>query len=75
MKRYGVEYRFEGCCCVFHVLAEDWADAEARLAAIRRSGEVYGEIIAEIPANSLTLPFAALWVRLRCWWNNRRLPS
>lgn len=47
---FGVEYELGGKQYSFHLVAYDWADAEAKVTAIRESGRVYGQIYSEVPA-------------------------
>jgi hypothetical protein len=59
-------YRHKGSEWTIKIMAEDFADAEARLAAIHFA-TVDGEVFDEIPWS----PTAGLYVRLLCWWRNR----
>lgn len=47
MSRFGLSYRHEGRFWAFSVWAYGWADAEARVAAIRESLTIDGEIVAQ----------------------------
>ena len=59
-----VSYRFDGGEYSFSFPAEDWADAEAKLRAIRSTATLTGWPSFGVPANSLTLPLAAIFARL-----------
>jgi extradiol dioxygenase family protein len=45
-----VEYDFEGHQFSFHLQAYSWEDAEAKVAALRQSAKVYGQMHSVIPA-------------------------
>lgn len=47
---FSVEYDFAGAEYVTQVWAYDMADADARVAAIRNSARVAGQLYSEIPA-------------------------
>jgi|GEM_PF-3394096 hypothetical protein len=72
---YGVAYRRKGREYSFQIWAESWEDAEDRLRSIAMTGRVYGSNLETVPANSLTLPFAALWASLTVRWRNWRRGS
>lgn len=44
---FGVEYTFEGNQFTFHLIAYSFEDADAKVAAIRDSAKVYGQIFSE----------------------------
>lgn len=67
-----VDYAHRGRRYSFHLWAEGWDDAEARLRSIAFTGQVVGSDAVEIPTNAVTLPVDGLIVRLCCWWRNRR---
>jgi hypothetical protein len=50
VKRFIIDYLHFGTPYSVYVEAKSWNDAEHRLAAIVRSGEVVGELVAEVPA-------------------------
>ncbi|MBA1159359.1 hypothetical protein [Microvirga mediterraneensis] len=47
---FGIEYSMDGKQWSTRIIAYSWEDAEARLAAIKESGRVYGQIMGEVPA-------------------------
>ena len=47
---FGVEYEFSGGIYSFHLTAYSWEDAEAKVAAIRESGKVFGQMFSRVPA-------------------------
>lgn len=65
-----LDYRHNGIAYSETIWATDWEDAVARVQSIARTGEIVGSDVTTIPANSVTLPFAALWARMLCWWRN-----
>jgi len=60
-------YRYKGQLCGFDIIARDFEDAEARLAAIHFNGKVDGRLKAVIPAST---PASGLIVRMLVWWRN-----
>jgi hypothetical protein len=69
MRPYSVEFPYGGSRWSFEIYADSWEDAEKRLAAIAAWGKVDGEVMEHIPA---TMPGVRWYVRLRCWFANRR---
>lgn len=49
---YGVRYRDGDAEFSFRIFARDFEDAERRLKLIASSGQVYGQIMTEVPASS-----------------------
>lgn len=47
---FGVDYDHDGSSYTFHLVAYSWEDAEAKVAGIRASAKVYGQIYSHIPA-------------------------
>lgn len=63
-----VEYRYEGRTYVLALPAvTGWEEAEARLRALQQSGKVSGWPCFRFSANPITLPFGALWARIKAW--------
>lgn len=50
-KNFVYSYRHEDKEWSFHVYARDFDDAFARMRAIRRTGQLDGELVCEIPCN------------------------
>lgn len=69
---FAVSYRHRGAEYTFTIWANSWDDAEDRLRSISTTGRVYGSDVSTTRCHSLTLPFAATWAALRCWWLNLR---
>lgn len=66
-----IDYRHQGRTYSLHLLApRDWEDAEAHVRSLAMTAKVIGSNVQTIRANSVTLPFAAIWVRLIVWWRN-----
>ena len=63
-------YRMGGSLFTETIYADDWPDAERRLLAIKHTGWIDGSDVLIVPVNSVTLPFAAVWVRIVKWWKN-----
>ncbi len=66
-----IEYDFEGGRYTISIPCESWAEAEAKVRAIRLSGRVMGWPAFTCSANPVTFPFGALVVRLKAWLFNR----
>ena len=47
---FGVEYRFNDRTYSFQLWAYSWEDAEAKVASIRESGKVFGQLYSQAPA-------------------------
>jgi hypothetical protein len=47
---FGVEYEFDDRRYQFQLWAYSWEDAEAKLAGIRASGKVFGQLYSAVPA-------------------------
>ena len=60
-------YNYKGRRCAFDLIATDFDDAQARLAAIALGGKIDGQLMAVIPAS----PPAGLFVRLVVFLRNR----
>lgn len=60
-------YRYKGKSWSFEFPAEDFEDAEGRLAAIHFNGKLDGQLGATIPA---LIPGASLWVRTIVFFRN-----
>ena len=67
--KFTCSYPHAGTRWEFSVYALDFADAEARLAAIGNYGQVDGAIECEIPVDSAEGP-VKWYVQFRCWWHN-----
>ena len=68
LRPFSCEFPYGGSRWGFEIYAASHEDAERRLAAIAAWGKVDGEIMVKIPARL----GASVWVRLTCWWVNRR---
>jgi hypothetical protein len=53
--RFDCEYRYDDSRWSFSIMALDWADAEARVAQIRRTVKVDGQVVATIHCTSASL--------------------
>lgn len=60
-----IEYDFDGGRYSFSIPCTSWQEAEAKIAAIKRSGRVLGWPAFNCSANPVTLPLGSLWVRLK----------
>ncbi len=58
MKTFTCSYRYAGADWSFEIEAEDFADAEARLACLQYRAELDGELICTIPALPMPGPIA-----------------
>ena len=58
-------YRINGDEYGFEIAANDWADAERRLRAIKGNANVDGELVVKIP---LPEKLGNWFVRLLGWW-------
>jgi hypothetical protein len=58
-----VTYRHDGGEYSLTFPADNWQDAETKLAAIRNTAKVTGWPCYAVPANALAFPFASLFVR------------
>lgn len=67
-----IEYDFNGGRYSFSMPCESWAEAEAKLSAIKRTGKVLGWPAFSCSADPITFPFGSLWVRLKAWLFQRR---
>lgn len=65
MKIFTCSYHYEGATWGFEIQAESHEDAERRFYAIRRNGQVDGEVM-------LTIPVPSWSERLFAWWHQRR---
>lgn len=63
MKVFDVDYQMDGRTFGVRLLADNWEDAERRLKAVKYTGAVGGEIVAELRGNSVTLPFD--WITMK----------
>lgn len=52
MKAFHVSYEHENKVWSAEFYATDWKDAEARLASLKSTGAVFGEVIERIPAQA-----------------------
>lgn len=65
---YLLDYPYKGGLYSLDLYADSLQDAEDRLQAIVNYGKIEGGPSFSIPA----VPGAGLWVRLFCWWKNRK---
>jgi hypothetical protein len=56
------EYNFRGSRYVTTIGGDSWAEAEQHLKSIGANGRIIGSDVMSVPANSLTLPFARVFV-------------
>jgi hypothetical protein len=68
VSKFSLSYRYNRKSYAITLDADDWTNAERHLKAIEASGHIDGEIIATIPVNDLTRPFARPLTRLILWW-------
>lgn len=61
-------YRYKGKTCAFDLLAEDFNDAEARLAAICLSGKTDGQLMAAVHCPPPETWVVRVIVFLRRWF-------
>lgn len=47
-----------------------WSEAEQHIASIAATGRIEGCNVQAVSVNHLTLPFAAAYAALACWWLN-----
>ncbi len=66
LKEFTCSYRFDGGEWGFTIYAEDHADAEKRLGALKSWGKVDGELIAKISGFG-----AGFWATVIFWVRNR----
>lgn len=69
--KYSLAYRYNRRNYAVTVYADDWEDAERHAEAIRANGYIDGKVIAEIPVNAATWPFAGMLLRIVMWWKTR----
>lgn len=65
-----IEYHHRGSQCGFQMGADSWDDAQDRLRSIGANGRVIGSNVSSLRANAVTLPFAAAWSTIVCWFRN-----
>ena len=63
MKTFLVSYRYNDAEWNAHIMAEDFADAEARLRQMGAWGKVDGELMATVPASLGLFARLAVWLR------------
>ena len=68
--QFVIDYKWAGRFYSVTIPAADWQDAESHLLAIKHTGQIVGEHVSTVPANSVTLPFAWAWARVSTWWRN-----
>lgn len=68
MPKFTAAYSHNGRHFDAEIHAADWAEAERKLAALKSTGRIDGEVVAEYPAGPIALPFSSLWVRVKLWW-------
>lgn len=63
-------YRHKGSRWGFEIKAENFEDAEARLASIHFNGKIDGELAGVIPVNPATVGLVGLYVKTLVWFRN-----
>lgn len=64
--KFSLTYRYGFQSYGVSVWATDWDDAVGHLRAINQTGEIDGQIMAEIPVTARTQGLFGLWIKARC---------
>ncbi len=67
-----IEYDFDGGRYSLTIPCTSWAEAEAKVRAIKASGRVIGWPAFSVSSNPITFPFGVLIARIKAWLFDRK---